>query len=60
LRLFVLTIYHFCFHLLRYVVEKEGVAALFNGAGANILRGMAGAGVLAGFDSLKAFYIANR
>ena len=28
--------------------------------GANILRGMAGAGVLAGFDKFKEFYISMR
>merc|ERR1712217_1009714 len=31
-----------------------------SGAGANVLRGMAGAGVLAGFDKVKAFYIKMR
>jgi len=39
------------------LVKKEGVASLFKGAGANILRGVAGAGVLAGFDELKKFYV---
>merc|ERR1712198_778345 len=33
---------------------------LKNGAGANILRGVAGAGVLAGFDKFKELYIAFR
>jgi solute carrier family 25 (adenine nucleotide translocator) protein 4/5/6/31 len=42
------------------VLKNEGVPALFKGAGANILRGAAGAGVLAGFDSLKAAYISYR
>merc|ERR1712149_13832 len=31
------------------IMKTEGVTSLFKGAGANILRGMAGAGVLAGF-----------
>jgi len=37
----------------RVIVEKEGVASLFKGAGANILRAVAGAGVLAGYDRLQ-------
>jgi len=40
------------------IVKNEGVASLFRGAGANILRGMAGAGVLAGFDAFQEAYIA--
>jgi len=39
------------------IFRKEGVGAFFKGAGANILRGIAGAGVLSGFDSLQKFYI---
>jgi solute carrier family 25 (adenine nucleotide translocator) protein 4/5/6/31 len=39
------------------IVKAEGAASLMKGAGANILRGIAGAGVLAGFDELKAFYV---
>lgn len=35
------------------IVKKEGVASLFKGAGANILRAVAGAGVLAGYDQLQ-------
>ena len=42
------------------VVKTDGFMSTFKGAGANVLRGMAGAGVLAGFDSLKAFYISMR
>jgi len=42
------------------IMKTEGVTSLFKGAGANILRGMAGAGVLAGFDKLKKFYIAQK
>jgi len=42
------------------IMKSEGVTSLFKGAGANILRGMAGAGVLAGFDKLKKFYIAKK
>jgi len=39
------------------ILKTEGVAALFKGAGANILRGVAGAGVLAGFDKFQKLYI---
>jgi len=38
------------------IVRSEGVASLFKGAGANILRGIAGAGVLSGFDKLVQLY----
>jgi solute carrier family 25 (adenine nucleotide translocator) protein 4/5/6/31 len=41
----------------RQIIAKEGVASLFKGAGANVLRGVAGAGVLAGFDKIKEFYM---
>jgi len=39
------------------VLRNEGITSFFKGAGANILRGMAGAGVLAGFDKFKQLYI---
>jgi solute carrier family 25 (adenine nucleotide translocator) protein 4/5/6/31 len=39
------------------VIKNEGFMSLMRGAGANILRGVAGAGVLAGFDKFKEFYI---
>merc|ERR1712048_54069 len=42
------------------VVKNEGFMSLMKGAGANILRGVAGAGVLAGFDKFKEVYIAFR
>jgi len=35
------------------IVAKEGVKALFKGAGANIIRGVAGAGVLTLYDRLQ-------
>ncbi len=37
----------------RKILAKEGVGSLFKGAGANILRGVAGAGVLALYDRLQ-------
>merc|ERR1711976_54318 len=42
------------------VIKNEGFMSLMKGAGANILRGVAGAGVLAGFDKFKEIYIAFR
>lgn len=42
------------------VLRNEGFMSLMKGAGANILRGVAGAGVLAGFDKFKELYIAFR
>ena len=39
------------------ILKEEGVASMFKGAGSNILRGMAGALVLVGFDEFKAAYI---
>merc|ERR1711911_510571 len=38
------------------VTITSGFMSLMKGAGANILRGVAGAGVLAGFDKFKAVY----
>merc|ERR1712096_435539 len=38
------------------IMKAEGFMSFMKGAGANILRGMAGAGVLAGFDVMKAAY----
>ncbi|KAG0005074.1 ADP/ATP carrier protein [Entomortierella chlamydospora] len=35
------------------IVQKEGYKALFKGAGANILRAIAGAGALSGYDQLQ-------
>jgi solute carrier family 25 (adenine nucleotide translocator) protein 4/5/6/31 len=37
----------------KQIIAKEGVKSLFKGAGANILRGVAGAGVLSGYDQLQ-------
>ena len=44
----------------RQVYAKEGIASFFKGAGANVIRGVAGAGVLAGFDKVQEYYIAWR
>jgi len=42
------------------IIKVEGPKSLFKGAGANILRGIAGAGVLSGFDKFKEIYISIR
>ena len=42
------------------IIKNEGFMSLMKGAGANILRGVAGAGVLSFFDSFKALYIKYR
>lgn len=44
----------------KQVIANEGFMSLMKGAGANILRGVAGAGVLAGSDVVKAAYIKFR
>merc|ERR1719272_435882 len=42
------------------VIKAEGFMSLMKGAGANVLRGIAGAGVLSGFDKFSAVYLAWR
>lgn len=42
------------------ILKNEGPMSMMKGAGANILRGVAGAGVLAGFDKFKEIYISMR
>ncbi|WAQ97439.1 ADT2-like protein [Mya arenaria] len=42
------------------VMKSEGFMSLFKGAGANVLRGIAGAGVLSGADKLTDLYIKAR
>jgi len=44
----------------KQVIKNEGFMSLMKGAGANVLRGVAGAGVLAGSDVVKAAYISWR
>jgi len=39
------------------ILKNEGFMSMMKGAGANILRGVAGAGVLAGFDKFQQMYI---
>ena len=42
------------------ILKNEGITSFFKGNGANILRGIAGAGVLSGFDFVKKHYITWR
>jgi len=44
----------------KQVIANEGFMSLMKGAGANILRGVAGAGVLAGSDAIKDAYRAMK
>jgi len=39
------------------ILKNEGVKSYFKGAGANIMRGIAGAMVISGFDVVKRFYV---
>jgi len=39
------------------IMKNEGFMSMMKGAGANIIRGVAGAGVLAGFDKFQSLYI---
>jgi len=45
--------YDSSFHAFRSIIANEGVSSLFKGAGANILRGVAGAGVLSIYDQVQ-------
>lgn len=42
------------------LIAREGARAFFKGAGVNIVRGVAGAGVLSGSDRLKKIYISRK
>ena len=44
----------------RQVVGAEGARSLYRGAGVNVVRGVAGAGVLSGFEKLKKLYVGWR
>jgi solute carrier family 25 (adenine nucleotide translocator) protein 4/5/6/31 len=44
-------------HAFAKIVKNEGWKSLFKGAGANVLRGIAGAGVLAGYDKLQLVFL---
>jgi len=54
------TKYRSSMHAAADIYQKEGTLSFFKGAGANILRGIAGAGVLSGFDLFQDWYIELR
>ena len=39
------------------ILKREGFMSMMKGAGVNLVRGFAGAGVLTGFDAFKDIYI---
>ncbi|XP_057827700.1 ADP,ATP carrier protein 2, mitochondrial [Cryptomeria japonica] len=52
--------YKSSFDCFAYIVKKEGAKSLFKGAGANVLRSVAGAGVLAFYDQLQLLIIGKK
>ncbi|XP_057821745.2 ADP,ATP carrier protein ER-ANT1 isoform X1 [Cryptomeria japonica] len=46
-------------HAFKQIVQHEGISALFRGVTANMLLGVAGAGVLAGYDQLQMHIFGN-
>jgi solute carrier family 25 (adenine nucleotide translocator) protein 4/5/6/31 len=40
-------------HAAQEILKNEGMKSMFKGAGANVLRAVAGAGVLSGYDALQ-------
>jgi solute carrier family 25 (adenine nucleotide translocator) protein 4/5/6/31 len=47
-------------HCFREILANEGAKSLFKGAGANILRAIAGAGVLSGYDYLQVWMFGKK
>ena len=45
---------------LAQIIKNDGAAALMKGAGANILRGVAGAATLSGFDIIQKAYVESK
>jgi len=52
--------YRSSLHCFTEIVKNEGTKSLFKGAGANILRAVAGAGVLAGYDKLQVIFLGKK
>ncbi|KAJ7541365.1 hypothetical protein O6H91_10G056500 [Diphasiastrum complanatum] len=40
----------------KHIIQREGTRSMFKGAGANVLRALAGAGALAGYDRLQLMF----
>ena len=49
--------YSSSFDCFKKVLQQDGTKALYKGASANILRGLAGSLVLVGFDYCKQYYL---
>lgn len=47
-------------HCMKEIIKNEGVKSLFKGAGANVLRAIAGAGVLSGYDQLQLIFFGKK
>ncbi|KAI3945387.1 hypothetical protein MKW92_042544 [Papaver armeniacum] len=52
--------YKSSFDAFNQIMKNEGAKSLFKGAGANILRAIAGAGVLAGYDKLQMIVLGKK
>nr|AFK44525.1 unknown [Medicago truncatula] len=52
--------YKSSFDAFQQILKNEGAKSLFKGAGANILRAVAGAGVLAGYDKLQVIMLGKK
>ncbi|KAF6147763.1 hypothetical protein GIB67_006736 [Kingdonia uniflora] len=52
--------YRSSLHAFQTILANEGARSLFKGAGANILRAAAGAGVLAGYDKLQVVLLGKK
>jgi len=52
--------YNGSIHCAKEILKNEGVAAYFNGAAANILRGIAGALVISGYDRLQLIFFGKK
>lgn len=49
--------YRSSMHCAAEIMKNEGISSMFKGAGANILRAVAGAGALAGYDQLQLIFL---
>lgn len=52
--------YNGSIHCAREILQKEGFKSYFKGAGANILRGIAGALVISGYDRLQLIFFGKK
>lgn len=52
--------YKSSFDVFTQIIKNEGPKSLFKGAGANILRAVASAGVLAGYDKLQVLLMGKK